>query len=636
MTTTYNINNANLKHYYPFDANFLDYSSGTGVNNATTSNVTISTSNPKLTNGSLLLPGTTNQVFQLPTIQFAAGGLTVACWMKCNAIPVDFARLFDFAVPANPLPTKYFVVGFGLAGSNAGIPYIAVGSPSTGPEAIANMNYTIPNLNWHHFAFVIQSNSVLNFYVDGTLITGVSYASYPSLDAFTSAFIGKTNWSTGGFPNCNINQFVIFNRPITSTEVSYLYNYPTQVNFSNLATGIITTNTTTILTNGAFNLNTTAISQNSYRYVGTAGTGQDSRLTTAGNQTFANIGVYFPNWSFFTREANNNAIIITNGNSAIRVTETDTNIQALNVQQYPPALLIASQSIQLSAGIYVLTYRAGPRYDYYYSTQKLSTSISSSQFGTVSLKSSESFVAGWTSFTHTITINTSGVYSIDFTFENVSGIGTAIGIGTANGTSIALTDVILTSQFQTQYPCFLQGSKILRFNPETYQEEYAPIETLRKDDLIPTAESGYKLIQAIGHRPIPHPKNDPNPSNRLYTFTNTNCPTIFEPLHITGEHCTLHRNISAEKRKLITEHMGDVYITEEFYRIPAHLDDRAEPYEGLDEPATIWHFALENEYDTYNYGVYANGLLVESSSIRSLLEKSGMNLICSSEPYETK
>jgi hypothetical protein len=82
--------------------------------------------------------------------------------------------------------------------------------------------------------------------------------------------------------------------------------------------------------------------------------------------------------------------------------------------------------------------------------------------------------------------------------------------------------------------------------------------------------------------------------------------------------------------------MGDVYITEEFYRIPAHLDDRAEPYEGPDESATIWHFALENEYDTYNYGVYANGLLVESSSIRSLLEKSGMNLICSSEPYETK
>ena len=188
----------------------------------------------------------------------------------------------------------------------------------------------------------------------------------------------------------------------------------------------------------------------------------------------------------------------------------------------------------------------------------------------------------------------------------------------------------------TEYPCFLQGTKILRFNPDTYQEEYTPIEKLRKGDLIPTSESGYKLIHAIGYRTLFSPKSDPNPSNRLYTFSKSNCPEIFEPLHITGEHCTLHRNIPADKRKLISEHMGDVYITEEFYRMPACLDDRAEPYEGPDEPVIIWHFALEHEYDTYNYGVYANGLLVESSSIRSLLEKSGMNLICSSESYGTK
>jgi hypothetical protein len=213
--------------------------------------------------------------------------------------------------------------------------------------------------------------------------------------------------------------------------------------------------------------------------------------------------------------------------------------------------------------------------------------------------------------------------SLTYTFSN-SAIANSGSVRLFNGATPFGVSMFL---FDLEYPCFLQGTKIRRFNPETYQEEYVPVETLRKDDLIPTAESGYKLIQAIGHRTIPHPKNDPNPSNRLYTFTNANCPTIFEPLHITGEHCTLHRNISAEKRKLITEHMGDVYITEEFYRMPAHLDDRAEPYEGPDEPATIWHFALENEYDTYNYGVYANGLIVESSSMRSLLEKSGMQLI---------
>ena len=178
----------------------------------------------------------------------------------------------------------------------------------------------------------------------------------------------------------------------------------------------------------------------------------------------------------------------------------------------------------------------------------------------------------------------------------------------------------------TPYPCFLEGSKILRINPETYAEEYVCVETLRRGDLIVTSESGYQPIHSIGYKTIMNPKSDPNPSNRLYKFSSEKCPSMFEPLYITGEHCTLHRKIPDAKREQITKHMGDVYITEEFYRMPAFLDDRAEEYDGEDRPATIWHFALEHENVTFNYGVWANGLLVESCAIESLLEKSGMIL----------
>jgi hypothetical protein len=73
--------------------------------------------------------------------------------------------------------------------------------------------------------------------------------------------------------------------------------------------------------------------------------------------------------------------------------------------------------------------------------------------------------------------------------------------------------------------------------------------------------------------------------------------------------------------------MGDIYITEEYYRMPALLDDRATPYDGEDEPVTIWHFSLEHENVAHNYGVFANGLLVESCAIESLIEKSGMRLL---------
>ena len=177
------------------------------------------------------------------------------------------------------------------------------------------------------------------------------------------------------------------------------------------------------------------------------------------------------------------------------------------------------------------------------------------------------------------------------------------------------------------YPCFLEGTKILHFNTDSYQDEYIPIQQLRKGDLIATAESGYKCIHSIGYKTIYKPKTDNNPSNRLYKFSKKNCPKVFKPLYITGEHCTLHRKIPEEKRSQITKHMRDVYITEEFYRVPAFMDDRAEPYDGEDKPETIWHFALENDNVSYNYGVYANGLLVESCAIESLEIKSGMNLI---------
>jgi hypothetical protein len=42
---------------------------------------------------------------------------------------------------------------------------------------------------------------------------------------------------------------------------------------------------------------------------------------------------------------------------------------------------------------------------------------------------------------------------------------------------------------------------------------------------------------------------------------------------------------------------------------------------------TIWHIALENDDYYMNYGIYANGLLVESCSKRYLKELSKMEIV---------
>jgi len=58
----------------------------------------------------------------------------------------------------------------------------------------------------------------------------------------------------------------------------------------------------------------------------------------------------------------------------------------------------------------------------------------------------------------------------------------------------------------------------------------------------------------------------------------------------------------------------------------AFLDPRAEPYK-VDGEFPIFHIALESDNDRINYGVYANGLLVETCSKRYMKEYSNMTLI---------
>ena len=72
--------------------------------------------------------------------------------------------------------------------------------------------------------------------------------------------------------------------------------------------------------------------------------------------------------------------------------------------------------------------------------------------------------------------------------------------------------------------------------------------------------------------------------------------------------------------------LGKIYVTDNKYRVPACADPRASVYENVGT-YTIYHLALENDNYYMNYGIYANGLLVETCSKRYLKELSNMSLI---------
>jgi hypothetical protein len=173
-----------------------------------------------------------------------------------------------------------------------------------------------------------------------------------------------------------------------------------------------------------------------------------------------------------------------------------------------------------------------------------------------------------------------------------------------------------------KFPCFKSGSKILT------NRGYKRIETLKKGDLIKTVLHGYKPVWKLGKRVIHHPACEERIKEQLYVCSSDVYPEVFEDLVITGCHSILVREWTSEEEKERTAQAngGELYITDYHYRLPACADLRTHVYEKEGD-YTIYHLALENPDYYQNYGIYANGLLVESCSKRYLAELSGMEIL---------
>jgi len=170
--------------------------------------------------------------------------------------------------------------------------------------------------------------------------------------------------------------------------------------------------------------------------------------------------------------------------------------------------------------------------------------------------------------------------------------------------------------------CFKEGAKILT------DIGYRPIETLRKGDRIKTLNDGYKAIDMIGCRNIVHTCSQTRIKEQLYLCSPTEFPEVFEDLVITGCHSILVDDFKDEdeKNQVVEVNSGRIFMTDGKLRVPACVDSRTSVYQ-TPGTYTIYHFALENDDYFMNYGIYANGLLVETCSQRYLKELSNMVLL---------
>jgi hypothetical protein len=169
--------------------------------------------------------------------------------------------------------------------------------------------------------------------------------------------------------------------------------------------------------------------------------------------------------------------------------------------------------------------------------------------------------------------------------------------------------------------CFKEGSKILT------DKGYIAVQDLRNGDLVKTVSSGFKKIEHIGFSKMYNNANDTRSKDKLYRCSTSEYPELTEDLIVTGCHSILVKNFKDyEQVNKTQEVLGKIYITDTYYRLPACVDERTKIFEE-EGVHTIWHFSLEHSDYYMNYGVYANGLLVETTSNRMMVELSGMTLV---------
>ena len=134
----------------------------------------------------------------------------------------------------------------------------------------------------------------------------------------------------------------------------------------------------------------------------------------------------------------------------------------------------------------------------------------------------------------------------------------------------------------------------------------------------------------VGTTSLYNPGNDYRVANRIYKCPKEKYPTLFEDLYITGCHSILVPRMTNDQWENTKAVNGNIYVTDNHFRLIACADEKAEPFnkEGY---MNIYHIALDHNDVCMNYGIYANGLLVESCSIEYLIKYSSLKILAEAD-----
>ena len=175
--------------------------------------------------------------------------------------------------------------------------------------------------------------------------------------------------------------------------------------------------------------------------------------------------------------------------------------------------------------------------------------------------------------------------------------------------------------------CFKEKTLILCLMNKKLK--YLPIECLNQFTYVYTKKDGFKRIKYLIKMKLLN--TSIRTINKLYIMKNEN--NLIKDLYVTGSHAILKDNISeVENNKMsrllekINDHNYNKMLDDK-YKVIACFDKNFKQYNEQGY-FNIYHIVLENNGDVEkNYGIYANGLLVESTNEKTMEKDIDIELI---------
>lgn len=214
--------NSNLIAYYPFDTNAMD-----AVGSYHLTRIGNPSYQPGMFNNAAYFPNPSNGAgyehswFESTAMGGAITGppCTFACWFNMSATPSGSYQPVIFALGSN------FSSPSIMANVNSGGTALIITINTTGTPTYPVNNYVVTGNTWYHLAVTYNNSNVVT-YVNGSQINSTAntgnFSISPANSRLRIGAMGNTAGNNAGF-NGLIDDFRVYNRALSATEVSTLY-----------------------------------------------------------------------------------------------------------------------------------------------------------------------------------------------------------------------------------------------------------------------------------------------------------------------------------------------------------------------------------------------------------------------------